>query len=190
LKAAAFLLLAPFLATGLYDLSRMRESGERPDLISSLTAWRRNLVSIGIFAAALGVITIVWIRLSALLFAVVFIDHAAPGVGASTGEIFFTGAGLRFLIVFFLTGGCVAAFVFAISVVAVPMMLDRPVDFFTAVASSLTAVGQNIQPMLRWALLIAGITVIGLLPLFLGLAVTMPVIGHASWHAYRDLVGE
>ena len=190
LTATAFLLLAPFLATGLYELSRLRENGEKPTLLPTLTAWKRNIVSIGVFAVALGVITVVWIRLSSLLFAVVFIGHASPGVGSSVADIYFTGAGLQFLIVFFLIGACVAALVFALSVVAVPMLLDRPVDFFTAAATSLKSVAQNMRPLLIWGLLIVGITMIGLLPLFLGLAITMPIIGHASWHAYRDLVGD
>jgi len=91
-------------------------------------------------------------------------------------------------VVFTLVGGVIAAIVFAISVVSIPMMLDRKTDFITAVLTSLTAVRVNLAPMVLWAALIVIFTGIGLITFYLGLAIALPLIGHASWHAYRDLV--
>ena len=93
-----------------------------------------------------------------------------------------------YALIFVLVGAIIAAAVFAISVVSIPMMLDRKTDFVTAVLTSLTAVRANPGPMVLWAALIVIFTGIGLLTFYLGLALALPLIGHATWHAYRDLV--
>lgn len=183
-----FLLGGPFLATGLYALSRSLERGEPARLGSSLIAWNANLMGILLFGIVLGLVMIVWARLSAVIFALVFLDSSTPSVDSSTANIFFSGDGLRFLIVFTVIGAVIASVVFAISVVSIPMLLDRNVDVITAVVTSLTAVRLNPGPMLLWAALIVVFTGVGLATFFLGLAITVPLIGHATWYAYRDLV--
>jgi len=186
--AAGFMLVGPFLAAGLYDLSRQRERHESVSLLHSLVAWKNNPLHIGVFALLLALVLAFWVRIAALIFAVLFVGEMVPEVSHSLGSIFTSGAGLRFLVVFILVGGVVAWLVYCCSVVAVPMLLDQKVDTLTAINTSVQAVMKNLLPMLVWAVLIAGLTFIGLVTLFLGLILTMPIIGHATWHAYRALV--
>lgn len=181
---SGFLLVAPFLAIVFYDVSRRAEEGSA---VRPFDGLRANASSIGMFGLMLAFILSAWERISAILVGLFLKTDIITDQSFTLG-LLLSPEHAGFLLPYMLIGGAVAALVFVLSVVSLPMLMDRKVDIITAVVTSLWVVRENPLPMLVWALLIGVLGFIGLLVWFVPLAVIFPVLGHATWHAYRDLV--
>jgi uncharacterized membrane protein len=131
---------------------------------------------------------VVWVQLAFLLFMLFFGGQPLPPASEFVAALLLTGHGLSLLVTGTIVGGVLAALVFAISVISVPLLMTRRVDAVTAIATSVTAVWLNPRPMALWAGLIAAFMALGLASLFVGLIIAFPLIGHATWHAFRDVV--
>lgn len=184
---SGFLLVAPVLAINLYALSRQIERDGRPDPMKALSAWRPNAGSIALFGLLLAFALIAWERISAILFAL-FYGGTVPDLENFLSDVLFSGQYNQLLAAYFGIGAIIAAVVFAVSAVSLPMLLDREVDTATAVITSVRAVSSNLGPMILWAAVLAVLAAIGIATWMIGLVLIFPWLGHASWHAYRELV--
>jgi uncharacterized membrane protein len=188
--ATSFVMIAPFLATGLYAIAQNVEKHEYPDLNRSLLAWQSNTTNFALYALALGIIIAIWSRITPLIAAVVK-SQSLVIVNPEMGIMGFllSEAGIQFLIAFSLIGAVLGAFVFAISVVTIPLLLqDNKVDALNAMIVSFQVTMENKGTMALWALTIGILFSLGVVTGGLLMIVVMPLLGYASWHAYKELV--
>ncbi len=185
--AAGFFLVAPLLGIGLYQISASLERGEEVRFCTAARAWKRNEVHLSAMAIILVLVVLVWMLIALLVFAL-FYDQPVPNWENFIPEVFLSGKSPAFLFSGIVAGGLIAGFTFTISVITVPMLMDRQVDVVTAIRTSVRAVVTNWQAMVLWACLIVMFVGVGLVTFYFGLMVAMPLVGHATWHAYRDLV--
>ncbi len=185
--AAGFFLVAPLLGIGLYKISDNLAQGQPLEFCQALQAWRRNEVHLAGMGVTLLMILLAWMLSANVVFALLF-DKPVPTWENFIPQVFFSGDSPVFLFTGIAVGGLVAAFTFSITVVSVPLLMDRQIDLVSAMQTSMRAVRINWQAMILWASLIVMFVGIGLVTFYIGLIFAMPLIGHATWHAYRDLV--
>lgn len=184
---AGFVMVTPLIAAGVYELSRQCERGGKPTFLDSVRALRRNASSIGDFGIALLIMGIFWERVASVMFALSY-GGDMGSVKDFANEVLLSGKYLGVVIAWLLSGAVLASVVFAATAVGMPMMIDRDCDVVTAMLTSWRAVLSNLPAMAVWASLIVGLSLLSISTLLVGLIVVMPLLGHATWAAYKDVV--
>jgi uncharacterized membrane protein len=182
-----FLLVGPAMSAGLVEMSRRYSRGQSASFDDSLEGFGRNASALFEFGIILALCAVVWFGLSAVLLGTVF-HIAEPDMRETLYRGFIDSANRSQVLAYIAVGGVLAASVFAVSVVAIPLIIDRHATAGQAMRASVRAVFTNIPAMIVWSALILILTIIGYAPLLGGLLIIAPLLGHATWHAYQDMI--
>ena len=185
--AAGFILIAPVFCIAFYEISRCIETNQDLGLKALVRAWLGHAKSVLGAGLALVFFMILWTRVAALIYVINF-PYTGLSIQEMTLKTFFTPEGLTFLAVGTAIGAALAFVAFLVSAVSLQTMMSQQTGFLGGVIISVLAVNRNFAPMMLWAAIIVAVTAIGMAFALVGLAVTLPLLGHASWHAYRSLV--
>ncbi|SFC84919.1 Uncharacterized membrane protein [Bosea sp. CRIB-10] len=184
---AGFLVVGPLIAIGLYQKSRALEAGRRVSLAGMIFVRAASGAQVWFTGALLCLLMLVWMRAAVIIYALFFGLRPFPGFGEVVTMLLTTPVGWGMLLVGTVAGGIFAAFSFAISTFAIPMLLDERVDAFTAMGTSISLVWNNLPVMLAWGAIVLALILASMATGLIGLIVVFPLLGHATWHSYRAI---